>query len=99
MPTRMWRCVSLSKATSQMRDALLNIATLAKEAEKPKAIAARKLALDATAKPVWSLALDEIQDRGEDLAPACHSTGRATSRAPSVLQSRLPRRLHHCRPY
>jgi 5-methylthioadenosine/S-adenosylhomocysteine deaminase len=61
--------VSLSKATSQLRDALLNIKTLAKEAEKPKAVAARKLALDATAKPVWSLALDEIQDRGEDIRP------------------------------
>jgi len=61
--------VSLSKATSQLRAALLNIATLAKEVEKPKAVAARKLALDATAKPVWSLALDEIQDRGEDIRP------------------------------
>ena len=61
--------VSLSKATSQLRNALLNITTLAKEAEKPKAVAARKLALDATAKPVWSLALDEIQDRGEDIRP------------------------------
>jgi 5-methylthioadenosine/S-adenosylhomocysteine deaminase len=61
--------VSLSKATSQLRSALLNIATLAKEAEKPKAVAARKLALDATAQPVWTLALDEIQDRGEDIRP------------------------------
>ena len=61
--------MSLSKATSQLRDALLNIATLAKEAEKPKAAAAKKLALDAPAQPVWSLALDEIQDRGEDLRP------------------------------
>ena len=52
-----------------MRDALLNIAKLAKEAEKPKPAAARKLALDAAAQPVWSLALDEIQDRGEDLRP------------------------------
>ena len=61
--------MSLSKANSQMRDALLNIATLAKQAEKPKPAAAKKLALDATAQPVWSLALDEIQDRGEDLRP------------------------------
>jgi cytosine/adenosine deaminase-related metal-dependent hydrolase len=61
--------VPLSKATSQLRDALLNIKTLAKEAEKPKAVAARKLALDATAQPVWTLALDEIQDRGEDIRP------------------------------
>jgi hypothetical protein len=61
--------LSLSKAGSQLRDALLNIATLAKQAEKPKPAAAKKLALDATAQPVWSLALDEIQDRGEDLRP------------------------------
>ena len=59
--------LSLSKATSQMQDALLNIAALAKRAEKPKP--AKKLALDATAEPVWSLALDEIHDRGEDLRP------------------------------
>jgi hypothetical protein len=59
--------LSLSKATSQMQDALFNIATLAKEAEKPKP--AKRLALDATAQPVWSLALDEIQDRGEDMRP------------------------------
>ena len=59
----------LSKATSQLSDALLNIAKLAKDTEKPKPAAAKKLALDATAHPVWSLALDEIQDRGEDLRP------------------------------
>ena len=29
----------------------------------------RELALDAPARPIWSLALDEIQDRGEDLRP------------------------------
>jgi cytosine/adenosine deaminase-related metal-dependent hydrolase len=61
--------LSLSKATSQLGDALFNIATLAKQAEKPKPAAAKKRALDATAQPVWSLALDEIQDRGEDLRP------------------------------
>src|SRR5262249_17801950 len=43
------------------------IAKLAKEIEKP--VRARKLALDAPTAPVWSLALDEIQDRGEDLRP------------------------------
>ncbi len=61
--------VSLRTATSQLRDALLNIAKLAKEAEKPKPAATKTRALDAPARPVWSLALDEIQDRGEDLRP------------------------------
>jgi hypothetical protein len=61
--------VSLLTATTRLRDALLNIAKLAKEAEKPKPAAAKPRALDAPARPVWSLALDEIQDRGEDLRP------------------------------
>jgi hypothetical protein len=61
--------LSLSKATGQLSDALLNIATLAKQLEKPKPAAAKKRILDATAEPLWSLALDEIQDRGEDLRP------------------------------
>jgi 5-methylthioadenosine/S-adenosylhomocysteine deaminase len=60
--------VSLSVATSQLSDALLNIAKIAKETEKPKP-AAKKLALDAPAHPAWTLALPEIQDRGEDLRP------------------------------
>src|SRR5262249_20899869 len=59
----------LSAAISQLRDGLLNIAKLAKEMEKPKLAAAKKRLLDAPSGPVWSLALDEIQDRGEDLRP------------------------------
>jgi len=61
--------VSLRTATSQLSDALLNIAQLAKAAEKPKPALAKKRVLDAAPKVVWSLALDEIQDRGEDLRP------------------------------
>ena len=61
--------VSLSAATASLRDALHDIAKLAKEAETPKPAAARKRVLDAPARPVWSLALDEIQDRGVDLRP------------------------------
>jgi cytosine/adenosine deaminase-related metal-dependent hydrolase len=61
--------IPLSKAASQLSDALLNIAKLAKDVEKPKPAAARMLALNGTSRPVWSLALDEIQDRGEDLRP------------------------------
>lgn len=61
--------VSLRTATSQLSDALLNIARIAKADEKPKPAPAKKRALDAAPKIVWSLALDEIQDRGEDLRP------------------------------
>ena len=61
--------VPLRTATTRLRKALLNIAQLAREAEKPKRAAVRKRALDAPARPVWSLALAEIQDRGEDLRP------------------------------
>ena len=60
--------MSLRTATGLLSDALRDIAKLAKEIEKPKPAAAKR-ALDAPARPVWSLALDEIRDRGEDLRP------------------------------
>jgi cytosine/adenosine deaminase-related metal-dependent hydrolase len=60
--------VSLSTATAHLSDALQNIAKLAKQEEKPKR-APRQRVLDALVRPVWTLALDEIQDRGEDLRP------------------------------
>ena len=61
--------VSLRTATARLRDALHDIAKLAKAAEQPKPAAARRRVLDAPARPVWSLVLDEIQDRGVDLRP------------------------------
>jgi cytosine/adenosine deaminase-related metal-dependent hydrolase len=61
--------VSLRTATARLRDALHDIATLAKAAEQPKPAATRRRVLDAPARPVWSLVLDEIQDRGVDLRP------------------------------
>ena len=61
--------VTLRTATKQLRDALRDIAKLAKQEEKPKPAAVRRRTLDAPARTVWSLALDEIQDRGEDLRP------------------------------
>ena len=61
--------VSLQAAKSQLSDALLNIAQIAAAAEKPKPAPAKKRVLDAAPKLVWSLALDEIHDRGEDLRP------------------------------
>lgn len=61
--------VSLRTATVLLRAALRDIAKLAKEAEKPRPAAAGRRVLDAPARPVWSLVLDEIQDRGVDLRP------------------------------
>jgi 5-methylthioadenosine/S-adenosylhomocysteine deaminase len=59
--------VSLAAATESLRDALLDIARLAKKAEAPKPASAKRRVLDAAAPPVWSLALDEIRDRGVEL--------------------------------
>ena len=81
--------VSLSAATSHLSDVLLNIAKLAKQLEKSKRAASKRQALDAPSRPVWSLALPEIQDRGEDLRPRLPFNGprdftgprRATSKA------------------
>jgi imidazolonepropionase-like amidohydrolase len=61
--------VPLGTATSTLQKALCEIVDLAKEAEKPKPAVAKRRALDAPDRPVWSLALDEIQDRGVDLSP------------------------------
>jgi imidazolonepropionase-like amidohydrolase len=61
--------LSLNKAIDTMSDALLNIAKLARDIEKQNRTKPKTIALDAPVAPVWSLALDEIQDRGEDLRP------------------------------
>ena len=60
--------VSLRTATTTLRDALRDIAKLAKKAEAQKPITKRR-ALDTARRPVWSLVLDEIQDRGDDIRP------------------------------
>lgn len=67
--------VSLSAATASLQGALLDIVKLAKDAETPKPAAARRRVLDAPAHPIWSLALDEIQDRGVDLRPRLPFSG------------------------
>jgi 5-methylthioadenosine/S-adenosylhomocysteine deaminase len=59
--------VSLRTATTRLRSALHDIVALAKKAERPTTV--RRRALDAPSLPVWSLVLDEIQDRGVDLRP------------------------------
>jgi len=61
--------VSLADATDDLRDTLLNIAKVAKVIEKPKPASVMKRLFDPDAAPVWSLALDEIHDRGADLRP------------------------------
>lgn len=63
--------VPLRTAANELRDALQNIAKLAEELEKPQAkpAATKRMALDAPVPPIWSLALDEIQDNGVDMRP------------------------------
>jgi cytosine/adenosine deaminase-related metal-dependent hydrolase len=58
--------VPLNSATTQLREALRDIAKLAKEIEKPRPTLSRR-ALDGP--PVWSLALDEIASSGVELGP------------------------------
>ena len=60
--------VPLSKATSSLREALRDLAKLAKETERPMPVAARRT-LDARTTPVWSLALDEICAGGVEFGP------------------------------
>jgi hypothetical protein len=67
--------VSLSAATASLHEALRDIVNLAKKAEMPKPAPARKRVLDAPARPIWSLVLDEIQDRGVDLRPRLPYSG------------------------
>ena len=61
--------VSLSTAVDTLRDALQDIAKLAKKAEKARTRPESRRALDAPEPIRWSLALDEIQDTGVELGP------------------------------
>lgn len=60
--------VSLSKAKSELQQALKNIRDLAAQAEQPQP-RSRIEALDRPREPVWTLALDEIQATGIDIRP------------------------------
>jgi cytosine/adenosine deaminase-related metal-dependent hydrolase len=86
--------VSLSQATDALRDALHDIAKLAKETEKPKLAAPAKRLLDAQTAPVWSLALDEICACGVELAPRLPYSGprdfTGPVRAPRVIAKAAP---------
>jgi 5-methylthioadenosine/S-adenosylhomocysteine deaminase len=62
--------VSLRTATARLRTALRDLKKLARDLEKPKSLDHRtSRALDAPARPVWTLALDEIRDTGVELRP------------------------------
>jgi hypothetical protein len=76
--------VSLSAAIDTMRDALQNIAKLAKQAEKPLP-PARRAALDAPRAVTWSLALDEIQATGMELRPRLPYAGPRDFTGPSTV--------------
>lgn len=86
--------MSLSNATDALRDALHDIAKLAKDTETANLrVPARRL-LDATAPPVWSLALDEISSCGMDLAPRLPFDGprdfTGSVRAPRAIAKASP---------
>jgi cytosine/adenosine deaminase-related metal-dependent hydrolase len=86
--------VSLSQATDALRDALHNIAKLAKETEKAKLVAPVRRLLDAQTAPVWSLALDEICACGVELAPRLPFAGprdfTGPVRAPRAIAKTAP---------
>ncbi len=85
--------VPLSTATISLRKAFHTIAALAKKMEKPKPPAIRR-ALDARAAPVWSLALDEIDTGGVEMAPRLPFNGprdlTGAERAPRALAKAPP---------
>jgi 5-methylthioadenosine/S-adenosylhomocysteine deaminase len=85
--------VPLSTATTTLREALHDIAKLAKETEKPRPAGAIRRVLDARAAPVWTLALDEIFS-GVELSPRLPFGGprdfTGHERAPRTLAKTAP---------
>jgi cytosine/adenosine deaminase-related metal-dependent hydrolase len=67
----------LGQARDTLRDAFRRMPELARKLEQPLP-ATPRLALGRPAAPVWSLALDEIEDTGVDLRPRLPLPGRAT---------------------
>jgi hypothetical protein len=84
----------LTQATDRLREALHDIAKLAKETEKPKPASVVRRALDARAAPVWTLALDEISPTGAELGPRLPYGGpgdfTGPERAPRALTKAAP---------
>ncbi len=65
------QALTFAAARRRLSDALHDLPRLARELERPAKVSPRRAAraLDAPAAPVWSLALDEIQDMGFELRP------------------------------
>jgi cytosine/adenosine deaminase-related metal-dependent hydrolase len=88
--------VPLREARDTLRDAFRRMPELARKLEQPPP-AAPRLALGRPAAPVWSLALDEIEDTGVDLRPRLPLPGgsgftgasRAAARATAPLSTIL----------
>jgi hypothetical protein len=68
--------VPFREARDTLRDAFHRMPELARKLEQPPA-AAPRLSLGRPAAPVWSLALDEIEDTGVDLRPRLPLPGRS----------------------
>jgi 5-methylthioadenosine/S-adenosylhomocysteine deaminase len=84
--------VSLSAATIALARALHALPELARALEAPKAPHAARLVLDQPRRPVWSLALDEIQDDGVDLRPRLPYAGPADFTGPRIAAARASSR-------
>jgi len=80
--------VSLSAATSALVQALHTLPELARALEAPKAPHAARLVLDQSRRPVWSLALDEIQDDGVDIRPRLPYAGPGDFTGPRIAAAR-----------
>ena len=80
--------VSLSAATSALVQALHTLPELARALETPKAPHATRLVLDQLRRPVWSLALDEIQDDGVDMRPRLPYDGPGDFTGPGITAAR-----------
>jgi 5-methylthioadenosine/S-adenosylhomocysteine deaminase len=77
--------VSLSAATSALVQALHTLPELARALESPKLPHATRLVLDQPRHPVWSLALDEIQDDGVDMRPRLPYAGPTDFTGPRII--------------
>jgi 5-methylthioadenosine/S-adenosylhomocysteine deaminase len=84
--------VSLSAATSALVQALHALPELARALEAPKAPHAARLVLDQSRRPVWSLALDEIQDDGVDIRPRLPYAGPGDFTGPRIAAARASSR-------
>ena len=77
--------MKLADARDALADAMKNLPKLAKELAKPKPMS---LLAMRSAKPQWTLALDEIEDTGVEIRPHLFSTGMSvmsTAVAPAAL--------------